>query len=295
MENRVCGVIVAYNTGKDIIHTVEAIKNQVEKLLIVDNGSSEETICQLKLYKNNSNIEVIYNEENKGIAAALNEAVKYAISNDFNWLLTLDDDSLATPNMVSELLDVYNHFDKQTQKKVAFISPKHVEKFNAKNITNDYFYNVNNIQKVTIDMTSGNLVRCDIFKTVGVFNENLFIDFVDHEFCLRINKEGYEIFKVNSIYLLHSLGNSKDIILFGKRITVTNHSPLRRYYITRNRFYCWKIFKDSFPQWVKEDKKRFINESIKIILYENNKFKKLKMILRGITDYKNNKFGKFLC
>lgn len=284
MNNNVCATIISYNTGEDIKSTIDAIKDQVAKLLLIDNGSDEKTITILKDYETqNSNIELILNESNLGIAAALNIAARYAVANSYSWLLTLDDDSTASDSMVEALLKtaskVYNN--------LGIISPKQWERDRASELS----YDMEEIREVTIDMTSGNLVNCEVFKTVGFYNEDFFIDFVDHEFCLRLIQNNYKIIKANNIILWHSLGESKTLKLFGKELTVTNHSPVRRYYITRNRLYCWNSFKADFPSWVKEDKGRFRNETIKILLYEDKKIKKLKMIYKGILDYKNGISG----
>ena len=98
---------------------------------------------------------------------------------------------------------------------------------------------------------------------------------------------------VNNAILIHNLGESIKKSVLGLKITPTNHSPLRRYYMSRNRRYIWDKYKEDFPEWILIDKRRFITENLKIILFENNKIEKFKYIKKGINDYKNNIFGKF--
>ncbi|MDP4088150.1 MAG: glycosyltransferase family 2 protein, partial [Bacillota bacterium] len=114
----------------------------------------------------------------------------------------------------------------------------------------------------------------------------------DHYFCLKLKRLGFDIIRVENAILLHSLGNSIPKSILGQKITVTNHSPLRRYYMTRNRLYTWKEFKKDFPEWYKEDLGRFINETIKIILYEDRKLSKLRSIMGGVLDYGKKVMGK---
>ena len=50
--------------------------------------------------------------------------------------------------------------------------------------------------------------------------------------------------KVRDAILYHSLGESQSVkSIFGK-FNTSNHSALRRYYMTRNRFYTWEKYKD---------------------------------------------------
>ena len=136
---------------------------------------------------------------------------------------------------------------------------------------------------------SRNVVRKKFIK----FYEKLFIDLVDHDFCLNLNKKGYKILQVNSSVLVHNLGESEKKKVLGVTMIPTNHSALRRYYMSRNRHYIWDKYKEDFPKWVLTDKRRFITENLKIILFEDNKIEKFKYIKMGIRDYKNNIFGKF--
>ena len=120
-------------------------------------------------------------------------------------------------------------------------------------------------------------------------NQNNYIDF---DFCFRILENNYKMIKCNSALLFHSLGDTKLRNFFGKQISYTNHSAIRRYYMTRNRIYCWSKYKSVAGNFIKKDKQCFKNELIKIILFEDDKLFKIKMIIRGIKDNKNNNFGK---
>ncbi len=73
---------------------------------------------------------------------------------------------------------------------------------------------------------------------------------------------------------------------------MTNHNAIRRYYITRNRFYVWKKYKEYFPWFINYEKNRTIKEIIKLLLGEDDKILKIKMIIQGYWDFKKNKFGK---
>lgn len=292
-SNSVCCIIVVYNIGEQLYNCFKSIHNQVDMVVLVDNGSDEETIKVLKKIDREDRVKVIYNNNNKGIAYALNRGVKFAEENNYEWVLTMDNDSNATPNMVETMLQTYNSLENNIAELVVSLFPTRIDKAisNCKDIVSERKANDYNFIKV--DMTSGNLIKTRVFKEIGYFEEMLFIDSVDTDFCFRIIGEGYKMISLNNAYLLHSLGNITKKKILIKNITYTNHSALRRYYITRNRLYIWDKYKNIARYEILRDKYWNICEIIKIIFFENDKINKIKMVLKGISDYRINKFGKY--
>lgn len=287
--NSVAAIVVTYNVEETFINRIKKLSGKVDEIIVVDNGSKEATINILKTLE--EKITIIYLNENEGIAYALNKGIEYAISKGYNWILTLDHDSIVTDNMIGNMLSCYEDLDEDLKKIVAMLTPIHIEEKN--------YYNENSICKteekyteVLTEITSGALVKSDIYKSQGMYDEKLFIDLVDHDYCLHLNDKGFKILQVNDAILIHNLGESISKNILGVKLTPTNHSAIRRYYMTRNRLYIWKKYKERFPKWVLIDKRRFISEIVKIILFEENKFEKLRFIKKGISDYKKGKLGK---
>ena len=138
------------------------------------------------------------------------------------------------------------------------------------------------------------MVKAETFKKVGLFDEGLFIDAVDTDFCMRLNQNNIKMIRINNAILLHSIGETKRKNIGFIKFSVTNHSPLRRYYMTRNSFYIWKRYsglKLDKPIFSKRD---FNKEIIKVILFEKDRLKKVKFIIKGYCDYKRGVTGKLL-
>lgn len=290
MNNKVCSIIVTYNIGNDFYNCFNSIINQVDKVIIVDNGSNQETKEVLKKIQLNDKVEIIYNVTNLGIAVALNQGVYYAIEKKYDWVLTMDNDSEATPNMVKSMLGWYKNYEEKDN--IVSLFPEYIEKSTLKDKSKCIsFFKVDDFEEVFFDNTSGNLVKTIVFQNIGKFREDFFIDSVDHDFCLRIKQAGWKMVKLKNIKLLHSLGNTKQIKCFGKIINSSNHSALRRYYITRNRCIMRKLYSNEL-QYIKYDKKTFINENLKILLFEKDKINKFKMSYKGYKDYRRNILGK---
>lgn len=291
--NSVAAVIITYNVENKFRNRINKLKGKVHEIIVVDNGSKIETINMLKELE--KDITIIYLEKNKGIAYALNKGINYSIEKGYNWILTLDHDSIVTDDMIENMLKCYGNFDKELREKVAMLVPTHVEEKEYENrdiISNEEKFSKPYIEVLT-EITSGALTKADIYKNIGLYDEKLFIDLVDHDYCLSLNRKGFKVIQVSSAVLIHNLGESVKKNVLGLKMTPTNHSPLRRYYMSRNRHYIWEKYKDDFPKWILTDKRRFITENLKIILFEDKKIEKFKYIKKGIKDYKNNIFGEF--
>jgi len=270
---KICGVVVLYNPEKSILENIYSYINELEVLYIVDNSETKNNDLILELKKINK-CQYVDNEGNKGIANALNVGAKLAIENGADWLLTMDQDSKFEKDDLTKLIQ-------KIDDKIGIVSPLHVD--------NELDSDPN---KNFITMTSGNLLNLKIYKRVDGFEEKLFIDSVDTEYCLKLFQYGYKIIRVEKVVLNHNLGEINKYTFFGKKYTSTNHNYVRRYYIIRNRLYIWNKYKNILPSFIKSDKKQFIREIEKIILFEEKKLLKLFYTFKGYMDYKKNKFGK---
>ena len=288
---KVAAIIVSYNPDNNLLDSINLLINQVEKIIIVDNGSESEKKKNINLIKdiNNEKIKIIFNQENLGIATALNIGVKDALKQGYNWILTMDQDSKVSSNMIEKMFEVYSTIDESERKDILSIFPNFVDE-RIQSIEENS--EMNAYEYVDADITSGNLLKAEVFDKVGFFDDSLFIDLVDTDFCMRLNEENIKMIKVRDAILYHSLGESQTVkSIFGK-FNTSNHSALRRYYMTRNRFYTWEKYKDLNSFTLNRDKKLFKKEFIKIILGERDKINKIKMVFKGYKDYKKGIRGK---
>ena len=288
---KVVAIIISYNPDNNLLDSVNLLKNQVEKIIIVDNGSKKEKVKNINLIRDidKEKIEVIFNEENLGIATALNIGIKEGLKQGYNWILTMDQDSKCSENMVKKMFEVYNGIDEKERRDILSIFPNFVdERIQSIEENSD----MNPYEYVDADITSGNLLKAEVFDKVGFFDDSLFIDLVDTDFCMKLNEKNIKMIKVRDAILYHSLGESQSVkSVFGK-FNTSNHSALRRYYMTRNRFYTWEKYKDLNSFTLNRDKKLFKKEFVKIILGEKDKMNKIKMVFKGYKDYKKGIRGK---
>lgn len=273
--------IVTYNPDIELLKTnINSFIKHVDDIVIVDNNSHNLN----EIYKNfiSEKIFIIQNNENIGIAAALNQGLDEAVKKQAKFILTMDQDSFFEENGVLQLKNKI----KDLNEKVAIIGPS-MKDVNS-NFTEHSDKEINFVKTI---ITSGALCRTDLLKEVNGWDEKLFIDSVDFDMCYKLQIKGYSIVKINNIFLNHNLGESvkkKFIIKF----LITNHSPLRVYYQFRNTFYLQKIyykffFKDMVQMFFSSNKKL-----LGILLYEKDKIQKIKYAMLGIWDGLNNNYGK---
>ena len=276
---KLAAMTTLYNPTDEDIKNIDTYIDDVDVLYVIDN--TEGTSNEDRLPKNKK-IKYIFKNENKGVGYALNKACDLAINDGFKYILTMDQDTTFKKGDLSKLKDVIS---KENMNKIAIVVPWHNTKLKIKKLTNGFDY-------PETTMTSGNILNLDIWTKVGGFKDWFFIDGIDLEYSLNVRKHGYKILRVNYVEIEHNLGDIKYHKLFGKEYVVSNHNYLRRYYIMRNNHYIFDMYKDFAPHicWNLISQKDFYKE---IILFENNKIKKIIAMRRGLKDYTNGVKGKY--
>lgn len=272
--NITCGIVL-YNPDIDrLIVNIEAIEKQISHIILVDNGSNNIEAVK-KIINGNSKILLIENFENKGIAKALNQIVEKSIECfSADWVLTLDQDSVCQP----ELIDNYKRF---LDLEKAGMLTCHIEDRNFK--FEEEKKNVNNVELVDFCITSGSLINTVAWDSVGSFDENMFIDKVDTDMCWSLIENGWRIYQISYVGILHEIGNNTSRKnFFGRTPVIFNHSSFRLYYIVRNGIYCARKHpqnKNAFGMYRSSYRRILL-----CLVYEKDKFAKLKAGIKGIID-----------
>lgn len=250
---------------------IAAIHQQVDLLVFIDNHSDNLQLIE-RDYADYENITIIKNEENFGIAKALNQAMLFCQSKGYTWVLTLDQDSVCPSNLIEEYtkyLDLPN---------VAIISPV-IDDRNMRE-SSTVLHSADDYEEIEKCITSATLTNVDIWEKLDGFDESMFIDLVDFEYCMRILQQGYKILRVNTVILLHEVGRITQPKFLFWDLIILNHSPFRKYYIARNIIYLAK--KHKTPGGIIMAYLRTIKLLLQTEVYEDDKVKKGIAILRGI-------------
>jgi rhamnosyltransferase len=264
-------VVTLFNPQDDVLDNIRSYLPYVKELLVIDNS---EVPYDLSILKKEFNVTVFCFYKNLGISEALNLALKYAEKKEYKWLLTMDQDSYFNSEEIIRFITV---FKKISHDNLAIFSPLHNDKRVKKN------HIINSSENFV--MTSGNIINIQKSLNIGGFDERLFIDEVDHDFCLRLKKEKYTIIQNQNCYLNHTLGEKCSL---SKK---TRYSSKRLYYMSRNYLFLRERHREYFPTFFKERDKYLLKFFIKQILYSSKKKEFIKMLYLGIKDYKKNNMG----
>jgi rhamnosyltransferase len=286
MTKKVGGCVILYNPEDKVLNNIAAFKTHIDFFLVVDNSPEQNLQFVSDLKNLHSEVRYTWMGENRGIAYALNIACQMAILENCMWLLTMDQDSSFKRSELSNFLlsidEVTNIFDS-----AGIICPYH-------NI-HDWFSlgGDNHFQEIRSTMTSGNLINLQVYQKVGGFKEDLFIDYVDHDYCLRIRKRGFKIIQNNKILLEHSLGHFELKRFLWKRFGVSNHNHIRRYYITRNGLYTAASYFFFDPRFCIKILQNLTYDLVRVLFFEKNKFLKFKAMIIGFWHWMINRFGQY--
>lgn len=245
---RVHAVVVTYQPDDKVTELLHALSPQVENILVIDNGSSQQPLRILRPACAEVGAILIALGENTGIAHAQNVGIERALKEGADYVLLFDQDSIPQPDMVLRLVSFFSEMNNKSSANqlnpVAAVGPCIIDnKGDGKPLVlvNRRWF-PGKVKQAELDwpaipaaflIASGCLISRDALVKVGKMNEEFFIDHVDMEWCLRARKEGYQLFIDTDARLDHSFGDRVVTIPIIKR-TVHVHAPVRSYYGVRN-------------------------------------------------------------
>lgn len=247
MKNLISIVTLTYNKleegTKPFLNSLykNTFNDMKYELIIVDNGSTDGTVEFLKTFeKENKNVKVIYNSDNKGFACGCNQGIRIA-SGDY--IALLNNDILLSKNWIAPLLQVF-----KKEVNAGLVSSNAVQKFECRETAFlEYIKCLKAKQKsdykkvIKPDFSCVLCKKSDIIK-VGLFDEKFYpAYFEDDDLCWRFIFAGYTNYISNESYIYHkgsltgnSLNNLNDIFEKNKQYFFQKYQD--RYYIK----YLWE-------------------------------------------------------
>lgn len=274
-------VLVLYNPDKLLLNQcLESLVRQVDKIVIVDNSPVHTINIDFEKYA----ALCIYHAlaENMGIAFAQNIGIEILKADDhYDYLLFMDQDSIAPPNLVEALLSESLKLQNESIL-VGAIGPRAVNRQDSSEYRGMIMAGKKideSITEVNELISSGSMIPFANFDSVGVMDAELFIDGVDHEWCWRAKyKENKRFFICETVKLSHQLGEG-DRYLLGKRISIS--TPFRTYYQYRNYFILLR--REYVPlYWKLSNGFKYIIKLFYFPLFVSPRIGYLKNIWRGI-------------
>ena len=291
MINSKVAVIIVNWKKYDITSTcIESILNSTNsnfKIILVDNESDN---IKVKNFKYKNEIKIIQNKKNEGFSKANNIGIDYALKNNFDYTILINNDTIVEKNLIEVLL-------KTAQTKNFSVVQPLILKYNSKEIwssggrINYFFGNFITRKKLGSSLNSSLeltewftgcccLFKTKIFKDIGKLDERFFAYYEDVDFSLRLKKHGYKIGFTSKTQIYHyesfsSLSNKSK----GGKL-----SPYIHYLNIRNHILILKKHSDLFNSFGTRIYQIFKIISYSIYFIFRLRFTKLNMVYKGLLD-----------
>lgn len=284
---KICAVCVFYNPDETCVRNISSYSTVIERVYVIDNSNTDSR----ELLQDLPNVIYIPNMKNLGIAAALNIGCEKAYNDGFKWCMTMDQDSSWKKETIANFLYETEILIKENRKIVS-IAPSLLLSKNQTSYIGDLKRKLRPVVRDSVKfkytdrvITSGNIISLDSWNSIGRFNDSLFIDEVDSEFCYRLCEEGFDIVQYSDIEMEHILGTPRKTFFPRPE----NHHGVRLYYIVRNKLFVCK----NYSYYARKYKYRNAVFSILIHNLVCFKFKDLFFVCMGIKDYLCHKLGEY--
>ena len=204
-------IIVNYN-GKELLQkcldSLLKVNYDNFEIILVDNNSTDGTVEFIT--KNYPSLIIIKLDSNKGFAEPNNVAAKISKG---KYLLFLNNDTVVTPNFISEMVKVM-----ETDKKIAVCQSLLLKPDGSVDSSGDFIdhlgvvYNsktkIDEIKEISSARGACMLIRKKIFDKLGGFDEKFFFSFEDVDLGWRSWILGYKVVIVPNSIVYHSAGKT---------------------------------------------------------------------------------------
>ncbi|MBI5024582.1 MAG: glycosyltransferase [Candidatus Omnitrophica bacterium] len=279
----IAAVIVTFYPDDDFEAHVSPVLSQVDKVVVVDN-TADPKIEKLLLSLRDKGCQIIRNKANLGVACALNQGICRVAEQGYKWVLTLDQDT----HVHEGLIDLYIHAlcAELADQKAGVINTLYRD-VNTGTIGLSFSgKKIDGWMDVAALITSGSFFSIETYQKVGPLREYFFLDWADHDFCLRARAKGLRNFIYNKPFFDHALGKKTEHKFFFRKLSVptNNHSPFRCYLISRN---LTILLKENFFhefRWALFLSFYLLTKFLLVVFFEKDKISKLQNLLKGFLD-----------
>jgi rhamnosyltransferase len=238
--------VPAYRPDAGFADRLARVSDQVAAVVVIDDGSGAAPTVP-------DGVELIIQPANLGIAAALNRGIERARELGATHVLTLDQDTVLGDGYVEAALGAFDVPDARVGSAVADVinGTPQVPTWTSPT----------GLGLAPDAIQSGMLISLACLVDVGGFEEALFIDSVDREFCHRIRARGWDIAIAPGTAIEHAIGRLEPLRDGGE---YEWHEPFRQYYIVRNAIIVARRYRKAERAWSRALLRQTLDESRRI-------------------------------
>jgi GT2 family glycosyltransferase len=228
-------IIVSWNVRRDLEACLQSLRDNSDpphETIVIDNASSDDT---LPLLKDDSDVRVIANTDNRGFAAANNQGLAVARG---AWLLLLNPDTVVPPGALRQLVDFARVHPEAGVIGPRLLNPDGSLQYSCRSFPTvtagmfrhtflgRLFPRVRSMRDYLmcdwphdapreVDWLSGAamLVNRRAFEQVGGLDEGFYWGSEDVDYCYRMHQAGWQVLYTPEPSITHAIGRSTDQVL----------------------------------------------------------------------------------
>ena len=282
---RIGAVIVLYHPNLQQVNLlIELVSQSVDTLSIIDNTQERSGVTLPS-----ENVHYHHFASNKGIAAAQNVGLGDLMLDNCEYALLLDQDSVVPPDLVTNLI---RKMEQHADEKLIAVGPRIICSFTETELhpkVQKECRSENGLAFVSQIISSGMMISLRSLAAVGLKEEGLFIDGVDHEWCWRARAKSYQIAIADEVKMRHTMGEHRSRFL---GVSYKVGTPIRLYYQFRNIFVLSR--RRYVPRYWKVRNIGILPLRIIVnLLVEDSKVLRAKYMWQGICDGLKNRQGAY--
>lgn len=292
MPKPIAVILLNWNTPSLTLRCIETLlgnnNNELFDIILADNGSTDNSVEQFRA--SYPDLTIIENAENLGFAEGNNRAIGKSIALGYKYSLLLNSDTEVWEDIVTPLFNyMENNLDVGGVQPAIYYLDDTNSLWNGGSYFNSVLgitYSENNSlapEIKDVDWLTGccMFLRNDVLKETGLFNKAFFLYYEDVELSFRIRKSGSLLKFYPFSKIFHAVGSSGKI---ERKENEGMISPIIHYYNVRNRIWNLRINGKVvyYPVYLVYNM-GFYGSMLGYFLMKR-RFKKAKMLLRGIND-----------
>ncbi len=218
-------VVLNYKGWQETLTCIDAVLAQSYKdlqVLLIENGSGDESLEKLKKYKTMDRVIFQENEKNLGFSGGVNQGIRYAIEHEYPYLVLLNNDAVPTKTWLEKLMGAMNKQDVSVVTGLLLSGDgKKIE-----HTGDGYSYwglpfplqrdepveNAHDSGLVFGGTAGASLYKTELFKDIGLFDETFFAYFEDTDVSLRTQLAGHKAYYEKSAVAYHDHGTTSSKI-----------------------------------------------------------------------------------
>ncbi|MEE3623185.1 hypothetical protein UCD39_04190 [Nitrospirillum sp. BR 11752] len=298
---RIAALIVAYRPDDGLGACVAAAAGVADSVHLFQQERGRDAAADARVDRAvaSSGASLATDDANIGLAAAQNRLLAQALAAGADWLLLLDQDSVARPGLRAAFAAALTAAPPDT----GLLAARNVEPGvvgsgagqEASAPESPWVVSADGqrwtvvpklegplLPDLLLAPASGSLVSAAAIRTCGPLRDDFFIDWVDVEYALRLRRAGFRLVAVRDALVDHRLGAVTQVPVAGRSLAVTHHGARRRWFQARNALWTWRLHGRAVPALRVWTLRILASTALKIAVLERGRGPKLAAFASGL-------------